>query len=89
MRRCGRGDYDGIGPGVEHGFDPPRFPSDLPRHLFGTLRIGVADEYLVHSGVAGQHTGVEGADTASSEQSDFHPTLHSSTPSREPSSSLS
>ena len=67
MRRGGRGDDDGVGPGVEHGFDPPCFPSDLLCYLFGTLRVGVADEYLVHAGVAGQHAGVEGADTASSE----------------------
>jgi hypothetical protein len=42
--------------------------------FLGALRVGVADEYLVHAGVAGKHVGVKSADTAGSEQSDFHPT---------------
>src|SRR5215204_5010195 len=77
QRRVSRGrggDDDGIGPGAEHGFDPACLPSDFLCNLLGALHIGVADEYLIHSGVAGQHSGVEGADTAGSEQSDFHPT---------------
>ena len=57
----------------------PASPPTSPATCLCTLRVGVADEYLVHAGVAGQHAGVQGADTAGSEQSDLHPT--SSTPS--------
>ena len=66
MRRGGRGDDDGVGSCVQHGFDRACLPTDFLCDFLGALRVGVADEYLVHTRVAGQHAGVEGADTAGS-----------------------
>src|SRR5215213_4607681 len=54
VRRSRGGDDYGVGCRAENVFDPARLSTDLLGYSLGSPQVGVANEYLVHAGVAGQ-----------------------------------